>query len=157
VIQSANIAHLVKSMKPTLTNTPGSSMDITFISAEALAEARTKIDNIKLTVRVEPLDGTNQASIRPAWLSVVKTREELGPNRLVRRAAQFHSDMEAEHYPGIEKQVTPDVKGKFVSLLGIGRVGGSIAGIWRWHPALVKCARYPPDVLQLGIDCVNDE
>jgi hypothetical protein len=52
---------------------------------------------------------------------------------------------------------TPDMKGKLVSLAGIGRVGVFIAGMWRWHPALVKNARYPPDVLQHGIDWINDE
>jgi hypothetical protein len=155
-VLQANIAHLIKCMKPTLQNSPGSSMDVTFLSADALSESRGKIEALRMIVRTEPFEGEGTSPIRPAWLSVRKTRDELRPNRLVKRATQF-MDMEAEHHPGTEKKVTPELKGKFVSLEGLGKVGGSLAGIWRWHPALYRAGRYPPDILQMGIDWVNDE
>jgi hypothetical protein len=49
------------------------------------------------------------------------------------------------------------MKGELISLQGYGRIGGSVAGTWRWFPALIRAARYTEDVLQMGADWISDE
>jgi hypothetical protein len=50
-----------------------------------------------------------------------------------------------------------DIRGKLVSLEGMGRVGGSIAGRWHWLPGFLKSNYFPLDVLTLGKDWIEDE
>jgi lactate dehydrogenase-like 2-hydroxyacid dehydrogenase len=88
-------------------------------------------------------------------LIIRKTREELRPNRLAHRAAEFLEDIEREHFPQSPKAVHKDLRGKVVSLEGLGRVGASVAGHWRWFPAIQ--ARHSAQLLALGEDWVNGE
>jgi phosphoglycerate dehydrogenase-like enzyme len=53
------------------------------------------------------------------------------------------------------RSVEKEMRGKMVSLAGLGRLGQSVAGMWRW--TRVAQERYPAERLAYGLDWINDE
>jgi hypothetical protein len=141
----------VDSMKATFSRSPGSSIDILFKAPEALTRAREMLSALKKVYRTDELD-------KCVVLVIRKSREELRPNRLVHRAAEFLEEAIREHKNALDtKTGTKDVRGKLVSLQDMGRVGGCIAGRWHWLPGFLKSNYLPLDVLTFGKDWIEDE
>jgi hypothetical protein len=104
VIAKAGIGHLLVSFKPTFDRAPGSRMDLLFKSPQALQEAREKVEQLAFTARTEPKEDGSPP--RPVWIIGKKTREELRPNRLIKRAMEFILDMETTHHTNDVRAVT---------------------------------------------------
>jgi hypothetical protein len=96
------------------------------------------------------------AKAKPAWLDVAKSRDELRPNRLVRRASDYLRDLELTKRQDLAREVETEMRGKFVSIPGCGRIGCSVAGTWTWLPGAVT-AGFSQEELLLGKDWINDE
>jgi hypothetical protein len=150
VLTEIGCLDMIESMKATFTRIPGSSVDIIFKTPESVAKAREMLDALKKVYRTDEPD-------KCVCIVIHTTRGELRPNRLVHRAADFLEDAIRDHKNAADtKTVTKDIRGKLVSLEGMGRVGGSIAGRWRWLPGF-KSNYLPLDVLIFGKDWIEDE
>lgn len=142
----------VLSAIPTYT-IPGSSVNIKCASAEVLRNLKTRIDAKKMVFR-------SDAGARPAWCNCSKSRDELRPSRLVRKAADFLRDLEQQRASVDESnncsaEVVSDTKGKIVELKGVGRMGATQGGNWFWFPAAYL--RFAKESLLVGQDWINSE
>jgi hypothetical protein len=150
LLLQADCMDMVETMKATFARVPGSSVDVLFKTPDMLTKARDRIDALEKVYRTDMPD-------KFAFIVIRKTRDGLRPNCLVHRAADFLEDAIREHKQGDAKAVSKDIRGKLVSLEGMGRIGGSIAGIWQWLPHFLKSNYLPPDVLAFGKDWIEDE
>jgi hypothetical protein len=151
VISSARIAtDSITYMQPTYARGTGSSVDIYFISGEALQQARMKIRDAQKLYHKE--------ARKFAFLDIKKTRHEFRPARLVHRAAECITDVVLQH-AGPAADVTmirKDLRGKFLFYHEM-RIGVSIISTWRRTATARAIPILTADVLQFGLDWVNDE
>jgi hypothetical protein len=139
----------IVSLKTSYTGGPGSSVDVKFSSAIILQHISRSMGALRMIFRTD-------AKAKPAWLGVAKSRDELRPNQLVRRAADYLRDLELTKRQDLAREVEVEMRGKFVSIPGCGRIGCSVAGNWTWLPGAVT-ANFSHDELMMGKDWINDE
>lgn len=90
------------------------------------------------------------------WISVKKTRGRLRPSRIAHRAAEMISELRQEHYSSNLLKITMEMRGNFVFIGNLGKLGGPILGQGRWFP--LAHTRYPkPAQLDLATDWINYE
>jgi hypothetical protein len=136
----------VASIVASYSNVGGSSRDIVCSSPSVL-------QRLRLLVKQQRVKFRKDIGAKCARIDRRKSRGELRPCTLVRRAQSFIQDLEQQTAPskGVPvAEVTVDFGGELIEAVGLGRMGFSIAGMWRWLPATCGC--YVPEMFEAGLD-----
>jgi hypothetical protein len=138
-------------LKATYSDSGGSRFDFKSSSLAMLQRLRRDVRAARLVYRTDP-------DAKPAWVDCKKNTGEMRQSRLVRGAAQYLRDLEAQcardHDDAAVATVEADFRGKFVGIQHVGRMCGSVAGMWRWFTAATL--RYGAEVCDVGRDWIND-
>jgi hypothetical protein len=152
LIAAGALASDVVELKASYEQAGGTSVDIKCFSPTVLQKLRRLARDFKMVFRTD-------AGATCAWIDYQKTRDEMRPSRLVRRAAAYLRDVDAQRCIAntdlIPYEIVADFRGKFIAAGPLGRVGGSIAGWFRFFPSAL--VRYTQETLDVGRKWVHDE
>ena len=129
------------------TRDPGSTVDLTFPTPEALSAARLAVRNLEEKFSAD--------SRNPIWLDARKTRNELRPSRLTHKAFDTLLILEGEKHPDVQPPAfVKDMRGKMVKL-GTKTYGMVYFGQWKWLQAATD--RYTNEDLEWATAVVNNQ
>jgi hypothetical protein len=82
---------------------PGSSCEVKFSSPIVLQRISGAVGALRMVCRTD-------AKAKPTWLDAANSRDELRPNRLVRRAADYLMDLEVTKRQDLSRDVETEMR-----------------------------------------------